>query len=131
MSHPQGVETQLITSEDRPALAEAGLRAPPVVCNSREEFRAAVESAVREQLSVMGVFDTAKKASDVGKKAADALTDKGKEIEDKAIHQEKDARDEAHKKMNEDKAKKQGTQGASGLGASSRAFFKGLAEVRG
>ncbi|NVJ27383.1 hypothetical protein HUW62_39835 [Myxococcus sp. AM011] len=126
----QSTDAGLISSQDLPKLAEAGHVAAPMVGNSAAELREAVQAALAEQWSLMGIIDTGKKAADLGKKAADALTDKGKEIEDKAIHREKDARDEAHRKMNEDKAKKHGRE-AGAHGATTNAFARALSELRG
>nr|BDT32654.1 hypothetical protein MFMH1_23230 [Myxococcus sp. MH1] len=123
-------EAGLISSSDLPKLAEAGHVAAPTVGHSAEELRQAVQSSLAEQWSLMGVVDSAKKASDLGKKAADALTDKGKDIEDKATQAEKAARDEAHRKMNNDKSKKHGKE-VGAQGATTSAFARALSELRG
>ncbi|MBN9687302.1 MULTISPECIES: hypothetical protein [unclassified Corallococcus] len=128
-------EAGLITSRDLPQLAEAGQVAAPEVGHSAQELRQAVQAALAEQWSLMGIIDTGKKAADLGKKAADALTDKGKKDEDKAIHDEGKARDEAHKKMNDDKAKntedrKKHGKEAAGLGVAAGAFSHALRDLR-
>ena len=124
------IEQGLITSQDLPKLAEAGHVEAPAVGRNLQELRQAVQDTLVGQWSLMGVLDTGKKASDLGKKAADALTDKAKKDEDAAIHREKDARDEAHRKMNEDKAKKKGKEASAALGASANAFASALSDLR-
>ncbi|RKG84681.1 hypothetical protein D7W82_21710 [Corallococcus sp. CA049B] len=125
------IEAGLITSQDLPKLAEAGHVEAPAVGQGARELRQAVETALAETWSLMGIIDTGKKAADGGKKLVDTgLTDKGKDIEDKAIHKEKDARDEAHRKINEDKAKKKGKEASAALGSSAHAFASALSDLR-
>jgi hypothetical protein len=125
------IEVGLITAKDLPELAEAGRVEAPAVGHSVQELHQAVRDALAEQWSLMGIIDTGKKAADGGKKLADAITDEAKKIDDAATKKEKAARDEAHKKINDDKAKKkQGKDANAEMGASAHAFARALSDLR-
>jgi len=132
-SESGSVNQGLITSEDRPTLAESGRQPAPASGASREELKAAVLEAVEQQMSLMGnPAKTAKDAGNAGKWAVDKLTDKGKNIEDKATGELGEAERKKHMKDNKDgDDKSKGQKGhAADLGVPVQSLLSVLQDVR-